>query len=185
MNTKFNDLTIGNILGETNYYIVEKVVGNEVQLKTDSGSIVVDRNYVEKYLDSAEQFGTAEEITKTQLANAFITNPRKVMTVTFYKQDKPKTQKVYKEELAAKAEAVKNDFLNRGVSAIIDGISNPVLKVIPGELRIMKGRHDGNIDEFGRIQFTDMEATDGHLRTVDPRTIESLVVNNIKYIIKK
>ena len=55
----------------------------------------------------------------------------------------------------------------------------------------MKGRHYGNIDDLGRIHFIDMEVEkgdnpdyDGRSRQVDPRTIQYLIVNNVKYTLK-
>jgi len=85
---KFNELKAGDILGESQYYTVEKIAGERVQLKTPTGSVVVDKGYVETYLDSANQFTSESDATKTQLADIFINNPRIVMTVAFFKQDK-------------------------------------------------------------------------------------------------
>jgi hypothetical protein len=49
----------------------------------------------------------------------------------------------------------------------------------------MVGRHHGHKDEFGRLQFTDMEVTSGHnLRLVDPRTVEEAIIANVKYVVK-
>lgn len=183
--TKFNELVKGNILGESQYYTVEKKSGDRIQLKTDSGeSIVVSKDYVESFLNSADQFSETEKVTKTQLADLFINNPRIVMTVTFLKANKTKTKKAYKEELMQRSEEIKNEFLSSGISAIEKALQNPVLDYIPGELRVMRGRHYGELDDLGRMHFTDMEATDGRKRQVDPRTIQNLVVNNKKYVLK-
>lgn len=182
---KFNQLKTGDILGESQYYVVEKIAGGKVQLKTPAGSVVVDKGYVEAYLNSADQFSKEEDMTKTALAELFIGNPRIVMTVAFFKQDKVKTIKAYKAEVQLQAEQVQKDFMAKGISAVIDALSNPVSKVIPGELRIMRGRHYGEVDDLGRIAFTDMEVTDGTpLRAVDPRTIQYIIVNDIKYSLK-
>jgi len=182
---KFNELKAGDILGESQYYTVEKIAGERVQLKTPTGSVVVDKGYVETYLDSANQFTSESDATKTQLADIFINNPRIVMTVAFFKQDKVKTIKAYKEEVQKQAEQVQKDFMAKGISAVVEALSNPVSKVIPGELRVMRGRHYGEIDDLGRISFTDMEVIDGTpLRAVDPRTIQYIIVNNIKYSLK-
>lgn len=187
---RFKELTTGCILSETQYYIVEKVKGNQVQLNTGNGSVVLDKGYVESYLNSASQFTSEEKLTKTQLAELFISKPRIAMTVAFFKQDKKKTQKAYKEEVEAQAEQVQKDFLANGISAINNALKNPISMIIPGELRVMKGRHYGDIDDLGRIKFTDMEVpkTDGHhrtLRQVDPRTIQYIIVEDVKYILKK
>ena len=140
--TKFKELKVGNILGESQYYLVEKIVGNEVQLKSETGDpIVVSKDYVEKFLLSGDQFESTEEMNKTKLAETFILNSRVPMTVAFLKADTSKAKKAYKEELAAMAETVKNNFMAKGISAIEEALANPVLDYIPGELRIMRGRH--------------------------------------------
>lgn len=181
----FKELEAGSILGESQYYKVEKIVGNKIQLLPDGGeSIIVDSKYVEKYLDSADQFNKEEKITKTQLADLFINNPRIVMTVAFYKASKVKSKKAYKAELMEQAESVGIQFLKLGSSAIEKALENPVLSYILGELRVMRGRHYGDVDDLGRMHFTDMDATDARARQVDPRTIQYVIIDNIKYILK-
>ena len=183
--TNFGSLQPGNILGESQYYVVEKIAGDRVQLKTDAGSVVVDKGYVEKYLNSAEQFTTEEKITKTQIADILINNPRIVMTVAFYKQDKPKTKKAFEAEKQTKIEEIKSAPIGKVESLLNDLIENPILTYIPGELRIMKGRHYGEIDELGRIQFVDMEIADkNNMRQVDPRTVQWIIVGDKKYTLK-
>ena len=82
--------------------------------------------------------------------------------------------------------------MTNGASAIEKYAMEPVLPYTPGENRAMKGRHYGNVDEFGRIQFIDMEETkgtnpeyDARLRQVDPRTLRALIINKVKYTKKK
>jgi hypothetical protein len=80
--------------------------------------------------------------------------------------------------------------VNEIAALVQEFIDNPITDTIPGELRIMKGRHYGNMDDLGRIQFIDMEADrgtsehDGRNRQVDPRTIQSITVNGVKYNLK-
>jgi len=183
---EFKELKENSILGESQYYKVQKIVGDKIQLLPDGGiPVVVDKGYVEAYLNSADQFETTEHLTKTQLAELFINNPRLVMTVAFFKQDKAKTKKAYKADLAVQADKVKRAFMEKGVSAIEEALMNPVLAYTAGELREMRGRHYGAIDDLGRIQFTDMDVEGEHnARQVDPRTIQWLVVNNVKYTLK-
>jgi hypothetical protein len=181
---KFKDLTEGSILGESQYYVVEKIAGDKVQLKAASGSIVVDKGYVETYLNSAEQFSKEEDVNKTQLAELFINNPRIVMSVAFYKQNKVKTKKAFNEEKAAKIAEIATAPMGKVESLLNNLIDNPILPYVPGELRVMKGRHYGEIDDLGRMKFVDMEAADGNLRQVDPRTLLWLCVNDVKYNLK-
>lgn len=184
--TEFKKLEVGNVLSETQYYTVEKIKGNNIQLGMDGGeSIIVEKGYVEAFLSSANQFKSTEKKTKTELAELFINSPRIAMTVCFFKQDKPKTKKKYKEELAAQAEVVKNDFLNNGISAIETALANPIKDYTPGELRAMIGRHYGVVDDLGRVTFVDMEIKSGmNTRQVDPRTIQYIIVDDVKYELK-
>jgi len=183
--TKFSELKKGDVLSESQYYKVEKTSGSKVQLLVGDQHIVVTKDYVESFLSSADQFNEAEKMNKTKLAELFINSPRIALTVAFYKQDKKKTKKAYKEELVNKAEEVKEDFLKRGLAAIEDALANPVSEVIPGELRVMRGRHYGEVDDMGRIKFVDMDIEgENNMRVVDPRTIQYLIVNNVKYVLK-
>lgn len=181
---KFDKLAEGEILGENSYYVVEKISGDKVQLNCSGNSVVVTKEYVEKLLVSGDQFSKEEKVTKTELAATFIASSRVPLTVSYYKADTKKTKKAYQEELEKRTEEVKIDFLNRGKIAIEEALKNPVTDTIAGELRIMRGRHYGEIEETtGRVSFFDMEANAP--RQVDPRTIQSLIVNDIKYTIKK
>lgn len=178
---KFSDLKTGSILGETQYYKVEKISGEKVQLATGAGHVVVDKNYVETYLNSGDQFSKEEKVTKTVLADTFINSPRVAMTVKYVKQDKPKSNRAYKAELADQVAAVKAKRIT-----VESALANPVLPYIPGEERTMRGWHESHVDDMGRIQFTDMDATGSGapLRLVDPRTIQWLIVNDVKYVLK-
>lgn len=60
-----------------------------------------------------------------------------------------------------------------------------------GEERTMKGRHYGATDPGGRYHFVDMEQEndsskdyDTRNRLVDPRTLNWLIVNGVKYQVK-
>jgi len=186
------DIQTGSILSETSFFVVKSVNKNDVTLTDDFGNeLNISNDYVEKILSPADIFTSEEKKTMTELAELFINSPRIAMTVAFYKKDVPKT----KTALKAEKEAMVTSFQNAKVSEI-EGlvqrfIDNPITTVIPGELRIMKGRHYGEMDDLGRIQFVDMEiakgsgATDARLRQVDTRSIQYLIVNKVKYILKK
>jgi len=109
------------------------------------------------------------------------------MTVNFNKQVKaPDVVKRIVEELYANkggkiiSEA---EFTRRAKSIVNDALI--------GENRTMIGRHYGEMTDLGRVQFVDMEQSrdtskdyDNRLRQVDPRTLQCLVVRNVKYILK-
>lgn len=189
------NLKVGEILSETAFYVVKSVKRDgSVEVVDDNGNeIILGKGYVDSdILSSAETFTGTEEKTATELAEIFINSPRIAMTVEFYKKDKPKTKTQFKNEVQTWTENVKNEFLANGVSALEKYATQPVLPYTPGELRIMKGRHYGSLDEFGRVHFIDMEEEKGNkpdfdarTRQVDPRTLVSVTVGGIKYTKKK
>ena len=68
----------------------------------------------------------------------------------FYK-DIEKTNKAYEAEKKAIIQKVVDAKVSDIPALLNELIENPLSKVVPGKLRIMKGRHYSNIDELGRI----------------------------------
>jgi hypothetical protein len=182
-NPKFSNLKVGEVLSETQFYVVEKLVGENVQVKPDSGeSIILDKKYAEQFLTSASQILDADvKITKTEAAAKFIGNPNVAMTVNFNKQ--VKEADLVKEIQDAYDSSTPKEFSER--------LKKGVKKGMNGEERTMIGRHFGSVDDFGRVQFIDMEISKGanknydeRLRLVDPRTINWFILRGVKYIVK-
>lgn len=179
----------GSILSETSFFVVKEVnPTNIVVIDDHDNEITIGDKYVEQVLASADIFETEEKKTMTELADLFINSPRIAMTVAFMKKDTEKTKKAYTAEKQAKIDEITNAKVSDVPRLLNDLIENPITKTIPGELRVMKGRHYGLLDDLGRMQFVDMELpkTDAsaRLRQVDPRTIQFLVVNGVKYTLK-
>jgi len=173
----------GNILSESQFYVVDEIKGNgNVIVIDDNGQkIELSKDYATKMLSSAHDFSKEEKVNKTELANIFLANSRVAMTVCFYKQVK---------EADVVAE-IASEIAGAKIAEIEKAIKKGVKKAIVGEERVMVGRHYGASDEFGRIHFVDMEVVkdpsksyDVRMRLVDPRTLQWLVVNNIKYSLK-
>jgi hypothetical protein len=182
MNVDYSRLQVGNVLGESQYYKVDKIVGDQVQLSSDSGdTIVVTKEYVESFLSSADQFNSTEQVTRTALADIVKAAARSVMTVNFNKQ--VKEADIVKEVIEAYGNSTPKSFEASLKKSIKRGLS--------GEERTMVGRHYGDVDDFGRIHFVDMSLDkgtnpkfDGRLRLVDPRTLNWAIIQNVKYIVK-
>lgn len=186
---KVKNLKVGSVLSESSFFVVKSIAKDSITMIDDhANEITIGNEYVEKVLNSADLFESEEKKTMTELAELFINSPRIAMTVAFYKKDTNKTKKAYDAEKALAISKVRNAKVSEVEGLLNNLIDNPISKVIPGELRVMKGRHYGEIDELGRIKFTDMElpktSTDSRLRQVDPRTILFLIINNIKYNLK-
>lgn len=165
---KFSELVEGEYLSETQYYKVEKVAGNKVQLKPEGGaSIIVDKAYAETFLNSSVQFSKTEGVNRTRAVEIFLGSTRVAMTVNFNKQlDLAKA----KREIIASQNVSMQLFKKR------------VGELLTGEERTMTGKHFGAVDNNGRIVFTDANASG--VRTVDPRTINWLIVGGVKYVVK-
>lgn len=183
----YSNLKVGDILSETSYYVVKKVgsaciiADNSIGIK----NIELSKTYVEQLLASANQIDKEEKLSQTEIISILMSNPRTACSVYFQKQDTPKTKKAIKEETAKWVEEAKAAFLSKGIIGLEEFATNPVKDYIPGEMRLIKGYHTGSQDERGRLQFVDMEDTKVTVpKAVDTRTIEWVIVNNVKYIKK-
>lgn len=173
----------GNILSESQFYIVDSVKadGSVVVVDDNNQKIQLSKEYAAKMLMSAHTFAKEEKVNKTELAEIFMANPRVAMTVCFYKQVK---------EADVTAEIMKA-YEGSTIKTMEAAIKKAVKKGLEGEERVMIGRHHGTQDEFGRVNFVDMEvqkdatkAYDNRFRLVDPRTLQYVIVNNVKYSLK-
>lgn len=166
--SKFKDLREGTYLSEVQYYKVVKKAGDRVQLQNEAGeNVVVDSKYVDTCLYLASYYDTEVKKTKTELAQIFQTTTNVVMTVNFNKQPE-------KGDIVDKLKSIKS---TTNLSKLADEITK-------GEERTMVGRHSGEMNELGRINFTDMEATGMRLRQVDPRNINFIIAKGVKYSLK-
>lgn len=182
----------GSILSETSFYVVEEVQQGKVIVVDDYGHrITLGKKYVEEITISADHYTSEEKKSMTELADIFIKSPRTAMTVCYITKDTEKTKKDFEAEKLAKITEIQNASLKNAEALLNNLIENPITRVIPGKQRIMKGRHYGHVDDLGRVHFIDMEIKrdptkdyDTRSRQVDPRTIQYLIVNKVKYILK-
>lgn len=177
----YSNLKKGDVLSETQYYKVEEVRTDlkKVKLINDAGDpIVVDKDYIETCIDSANQHSKTEKLSRTELIAKFMAYPYTAMTVNFNK--KVDEKEVLKEILDAHSNTAPKD-VEKAFKATIK-------KALTGEERTAVGRHFGHMNEFGRINFIDMNKDKGTTPDwdarniqVDPRTINWLIVKGVKY----
>jgi hypothetical protein len=184
--TKFKDLKVGEKLSETQFYSVVKIQGDKVQIVNDAGSnTVVDKGYVESSLISASQFESTKSINKTEAASLLLNNPSVVMTVSFNKQVNPADVKKSMHDLYPnKGKMISEADYKKNVNSILKG-------ALEGEERVIVGRHGGDLNDLGRVQFIDMEIEkdpsknyDVRNRLVDPRNINYIILRGTKYVVK-
>lgn len=187
------NLKAGSILSKTSFFVVKSVNGQNVTVVDDNNNeLKISNEYVNSILNSADFYTNVEKKSMTELADLFKNNPRVAMTVAFYKKDKPKLKRDIKAEKAAWVDKIQNARVGEVEALVNQLLENPVQEFIPGELRVMKGRHYGAMDDLGRIHFIDMEQSaagataehDPRSRQVDPRTIQYIIVGGTRYDLK-
>ena len=180
------DLKKGDILSETSYFTFVRKDGDSIIVKglLDDYETKISNGYCEAVLKSGDNYSEVVKLSQTEIIQIVAANPNTACSIYFKKQDVPKTLKALKEEHKKTAELVKEDFMNRGVIALEEALANPTLTYIPGENRLIKGYYTGNIDERGRFKFCDMECPKALIKGVDTRTIEYVIINDVKYIKK-
>lgn len=168
---KFKNLKKGEVLSEVQMWTVDKMVGNKAKLINEKGDAVdVSDEYVENCLTSGEQYDSEVAISKTELAEKFRTSVNTAITVNFTKQLK-------EDEVA---EVIKKNL----------GLTPKKLAqaVLAGEERTLTGRlHSTELDDLGYMRVIDLKIPkpttgyDNRLRNINPRNINWMIVNGVKY----
>jgi hypothetical protein len=168
--TKFSRISYGEIVG---------IYRREITVRNEAGTTwTISPDIVEDEFYTPDQFTEVKEVNRTEMVQAIVSNPRIVMRVTFKKKPDPKDLKSAVGQLLDDVEA-------GGKRPGVRKLASILKEATEGQTRVMIGRHSGALDEFGRLQFTDMEVTKGHnLRQVDPRTVEEAIVAGIKFVLK-
>lgn len=121
------------------------------------------------------------KVSRTEMVEIIMSGANTIMEIGYNKKvdEKAVTTSIM--------ESVKNSSL----SELEAKVKAEVKKALKGEERVIMGRHHGSVDEFGRINFIDMNVVkddtkdyDVRYRKVDPRTANYLIFNNVKYIAK-
>jgi len=185
----FDKLQLGEVLSEASFFTVDRIktdFGEAILTDAHGNSVTLSRKYLEQILGSANQYVAEEKISQTDIITKLMENPRTACSIYFRKKDDKKLVKDFKAEKAAKIKEVQNASLSKAEDLLHNLIDNPISKVIPGEMRLIKGYHLGTRDDRGRINFVDMEVKDPtrRFKGVDTRTIAYAIINNVKYIKK-
>lgn len=180
--SKSTSLSVGSVVSETQYYKVQKIVGNDIQLTNDNGEhIIINKTYADNCLDVADYYTMEEFKSRTEIAQLFLSHPYTALTVNFNKQ--VKVDDVLAEIL--------HTHKNTPLVNIEKEFKKSIKKALEGEERIAVGRHFGTTNEFGRVPFIDMNKEkgakpdwDGRNIQVDPRTINWFIAKGVKYSVK-
>lgn len=186
---EINNLKQGDILSEHQFYKVVRVdnMRRVVVLKTDNGEeISVTNNIVSAYMDSADDFKSIVETSRTDLIEKIKQRPSTAMTIHYKKMIDVKHVKAELYNLYSNKKGSllsEKEYKSKVDSVLEQGFF--------GEERTIRGRHYHSFDEFSRLNFIDMDVVkeegksyDTRFRKVDLRTVEWAIIENIKYVVK-
>jgi hypothetical protein len=173
-------LSTGDHWSRNSYGRIVAVHQDEIIVENDQGTRwAIDPPLFEAEFTTADQFTETKKVTRTEMVQKIVSSARVAMTIYFRKQADPKDLKAVVKTLL--------DGVGKGASVPNDRALGKLLKdATAGAERTMIGRHFGTTDEFGRIQFLDVEGASSGvgLKTVDPRTVEWAVIENVRYELK-
>ncbi|MEM9452746.1 MAG: hypothetical protein AAGF11_01120 [Myxococcota bacterium] len=181
--TSVAKLKVGDYMSETQYYQVVEKSDKQVKVRNERGyEFYVGHSIVEEGMYSAKQFDKKVEVTRTQICEILENAGDSIFTVNFNKQLKEKD--VLTEILAA----IEEDEGGSGEvsKALKTKINAAIKKGVKGELRTLIGYLIKTEAKMGRSQVIDLEApANRRYRLVDHRTINWLILKNVKYVAKK
>lgn len=187
MKIDVSKLSKGDVLSETSYFTVEKVVDNIVHVEDSNGNtdVKIHEKYVSQILKSSNQYDKTIKMSQTKLIEVVLANPRTAMSIYFQKADKNKTKKAFNQEKKDKIDEIENAPTSKVAGLLADLMDNPILDYIPGEMRVMEGYYTGTQDDRGRFKFMDMvvdsRGNKNVVKAVDSRTIQYAIIDGVRY----
>lgn len=208
MKVNVSEIQVGDVFSEESHYTV-KSIGKDsiVFIHLESGKEVkLSISYVQGLLNTSDQFHETKEVTREDkkdgtpgIRTIFESiKSSEVFTVVFKKQDKPKTKKQINEErevqrekaieLIDKAKKQKKSMAVAYKTALEYIQDNPILDYVEGEERVLRGFKLQFVSRDGKYRCLDMDiektSKETGERLVNINTIEQLIYNGVKYIVK-
>lgn len=175
-------LIVGDYLSEVQYYKVIKINPKTVVLVDDKGKeSFVDKELIALGMHSASQYMSEKVVTRTEIKEILEKAGNNVFTVNFNKQVK---EKEVKDKLL---NAIKDEEGNPlSFEEMEKGLKKLSKHLMEGEQRTLIGHLYSIEPEMGRSQVVDLEIPRGtyRIRLVDHRTINWLILKNVKYVVK-
>ncbi len=173
--TSFDKIEIGTYLSETQYYkVIEKNV-NSIKVSNERGfEFTISADIVEEGMLSANQFDKEVKTSRTEIINILENAKDTVFTVNFNKLPTDKS-------VLEKLKDVKVTDL-----ADVSTMKQLSKQFMLGEDRTLIGHLSYTEPKMGRSSVIDLDIPLGQHRgrLVDHRTINWLMINNVKYIAK-
>lgn len=174
MTVYFSRHSFGEVVSETAHDVTVQ--------NTDGVKWSVSRKIFDEEFDLSDEILQTRQVIRSELSEILFRHSYTIMTVEFSKQVKEKDVKKKLHDLYPNKGSIISEFeFKRKCDLILE-------EVLKGEKRILVGYHTGKVDNNGRVFFFDMEAKDPtgkpEFRLVDTRTLDSVIVKGIKYILK-
>ena len=159
---------------ETSFYTYNRTQsdGSFIFDVPGGGQVALGKDYVEKYLASSDGYTSTKKVSRRDMIDEVLNNPKTAMTISFNKKLKPTD--VAEEVLAYYASTSRPS--KTGLAKVL---------TLLGANRVMVGHHLRTFTEEGRLNFIDAEATGMPVKQVDTRTIYEVIVNGVRYQLKK
>lgn len=170
--SKFGHLHVGDRLSETQHYTVIALTDQAATLRNERGfEYDATTSVVEEGMYSATQFDAEERVSRTRLIELLENSGGTVFCVNFNK--KP-TRTTVSDKLSG---------ANVGIFADANALGQLAESLLLGEERTLIGYLVHTEPKLGRSQVVDLEVEEGqhNLRLVDHRTINWMILKNVKY----
>lgn len=155
------------------------LVKNEDDFQWNIGLDIIDAECI-----STTQFSETKAVSQTEMIQILLEKAGHVaFTANFNK----------KPDMKAAETELKNLYPNKGIKGVgiasrddfNKGIKAALSKIMVGEERTIIARIMSIDSLRGRIQVVDLEApAENNIRQIDPRTLNWLILNNVKYVLK-
>lgn len=173
----FSQLQVGEYLSETQYYKIIALDKDSIEVENERGlTFNIDSEIVEEGMWSASQYKTEKQITRTEICEHLAKAGNNIFTINFDKQVKVKDSSEKIQQLLANADNYKTK----------KSINEFTKDLLTGENRTLVGYLINCEPMTGRSTVIDLEiSSDRHrLRQVDHRSIQWMILKNVKYIVK-
>lgn len=205
MNLK--EIKEGDLFSEVSHYVVDQIVGGDIvfslvtkkgkDFMVDDKKVKISANYIEQNLQTGDQYTVEQKVTREDKQDGTL-GIRSIFeslavgqpfTVVYQKQDTTLSNAAYQKALSdqitsalaivEKAKTSKKGVLEAATEQLRAIQTNPVSRVIPGELRTLRGYKLTGHTRDGKYDCLDIEKLE--LRPVNINTISKLIANGVLY----
>ena len=166
-----NNLAVGNWFSGTRYFKAITDNGNEVVCRSEGQEITISKDIIEYEMNNASVFEKEEKLPLTKVATKLTEANNTAFTASFTSKV---DEKAVKEKLSTcKAKDLKDNAAAKALAK----------ELLLGRERTITGRLSKAEGKMGRSLVIDLN-TNGYGQ-IDHRTLQSLVIDNVKYTVKK